>query len=419
MIKCTEYLYKRIGARIRNKRKERHLTQVYFYPAIDTSILSKIENGKAITGKNPYLLNSCQIDSLCHFFKCDAYQLIWGTKEEQENFAKILLLSIMCNGEPTGDREHHQSINPFCYFESTYDLFMWAFEQNGIPAKLKDSIRYAIDQLDAQKKDSEIKIPYDSSKISVDELRNKIDLHFSESYGFFYNKENFDIYTTLDVHYDSAIEKISDSIFHLLLTDYAFTERFADYAPRAILNQDTVKSFMSTKNRTNENEIHNEKFFNSRIEEFLIHPSHFIGIAIDKKILNYCYFVGAFNNLWEKHKETFMNYFNKKIFSNSDIIENGLKKFKNTDFYAILTSDELFQLCNNTKTLEEYMSSESILAKNFFRISVQEAVSRHEIYNQYEKVYRKLNNNTTDLWEYLSNSKNATKNCAQLVLQEK
>lgn len=101
-----KYLYKNIGTRIKQYRKERKETQKEFIDAFmlsDVSLLSRIENGKIDKRQNPHLLPKSFIEYIQNLHNENSRnislkEMIWGTESEQEQLVQIFLLYTLMNG---------------------------------------------------------------------------------------------------------------------------------------------------------------------------------------------------------------------------------------------------------------------------------------------------------------------------------
>ena len=96
----TQLLYPMIGSRIRQRRKDmgKSLMDISADMGIDYTLLSRIERG-LISTKNPYLLSAMQITAISGQFGIEAANLIWGTREEQTTFVKLICAALLLNGK--------------------------------------------------------------------------------------------------------------------------------------------------------------------------------------------------------------------------------------------------------------------------------------------------------------------------------
>ncbi|MHC9535429.1 helix-turn-helix domain-containing protein [Enterococcus faecalis] len=112
MIHFQHYLYRHIGKRIRKYRIAsgknsiekfaNNMNDTYALP-IDRVLLSNIENGKAIPGKNKYLFSQNLLDGFCTVLKTTREQLIFGDIDQKEQLIKLILLSLLMNGDKVAD----------------------------------------------------------------------------------------------------------------------------------------------------------------------------------------------------------------------------------------------------------------------------------------------------------------------------
>ena len=416
MLNYTNALYRIIGNRIKKIRKAKHLSQTKIDMnreiAISTSILSRAESGNAQIGRNPYLLNASHIDTLCKLFKITSYELIWGTLEEQEDFVKFLLLSILLNGN---------TFNPFVYFDSSLELYKWLYTQKGISEELTVYLYCAIDvysQNPKAPKPTKIKPKScleinqkEYPEIKLSELKERVDSYLIETYSFFYSEKNFEYYKLLieekekphiKPQFDKDLLPLSNVLFKDLMHDYDFVVNFVNYA---------------TPSHFTENKIDDD------IEQLLVNPSKFILNALDYKENGYILFIKAFNSMWERRKDMLMLFFTQKLFTNPTLEESGLKKFSNSYFDELIKSDELYQFCNTADIIEEYTDPKTILAKNYFQQFIQSRIQGNIISHQENTIIEEYSNNAEytnrwNFWKYISKSMLNTKKCAEIVLKD-
>ncbi len=176
----TSMLYRIIGRRFRERRKKAKMTQADFIQTLDTTIVSKIENGKAEKKRNPNFLNNVKIQDICAFEELDItpYELIWGTEEEKTELVKIWTLSVLLNS----------CKNPFkdCTFEQ-WLVDEWIYD----PERKKDNIPLMV-----------------------------------ENYGFFISPERYGLYGLLKTEFDNDYQRISNLILKQLMLNYQFSKKF-------------------------------------------------------------------------------------------------------------------------------------------------------------------------------------------------
>lgn len=361
----TAYLYPRIGKRIKGMRKKTGCTLDEFVSNesreddscwMDKSILSRIENGVTEKRKNPYLLSSAHIGSLAEKFNITKEELVWGDREEQKQFAKIIIVSILCNSS---------NLNPFCCYDSYEELFNYANKQEELTEELSIYLPNAEDlpYLTKEKISDTTQItPAGYPTVTAEELKKKVDIFFENKYGFFYSRENHDAYDILKNEYHKELKTLSNLLFNLILHDYRFANGFARRAVALI-----QKRYLE------------EDKFIEKMTDFYASPSQYINLAINNKEKEYNDFAIAFIHLWERKEKDFMAFFDKHIFKNKKV-EGGLKYFRNEDFMSIIMSDELFRLCETALIMEEFTEPEAVLSKNiiqnFYQLEVQKYITK-------------------------------------------
>lgn len=315
-------LYKLIGARVRdyrlkNKEGKKPKKGLHRWSQvnidIDTSILSRIENGKADKRKNPYFLNGTQIGTLCDAFKISEAELIWGKEEEKKSFIKLCIISILINDN-----------NP-AFFDGTFEEWVkeeWSY--NPIEQKKLSNLA-AIDQ---------------------------------KQFDFFINKENSTLYSLLDVSFEKDYEMLSNIMLHTLVQDSNFSERFFDH----LINY--------TNNVSNE-----ENSIEALLRNFITYQGSYALLILDRGGIDYHRFIKAFNKFWEALESDFMQYFDKKLFSiDIKFSDVGLKPLSNQFFHEIFRSQEFIELNKQTLLLSEYIEKDSIISSLKMRFKMMHAI---------------------------------------------
>jgi len=398
----TKMLYKYIGTRIKNLRKETTIRDYNNNPVkatldnieIDNAMLSRIQNGIASKRKNPYLINVTQMKILAELFNLSIEDLIWGDYKERESFIKVTLLAIMINGK---EYKKGSIINPFIYFDSSNELYQWVLTQSFFPETVLPSCRFYLTNNN--------KIEWNRVKgiIPQDALRIKIEKILSEKYPFFSNKEYYELYDLIASDHDDELSHCADILIKMLLRDFSFTKSFTRKATNKILNESdenlaNIFCFEPVEIKTN-------------TEQLLLHPSTFILEAMDYKQYDYCLFMDAFEKLWKIHKTRFMNFFNNNIFKKPILLEKGLKAFQNKDFDVLYKSQDFDDLLSFTSVYDNYINAESLLANNYFTLSVQFALQ--------EKAIQSFPDYNSKLLKLLSSQILATDKTASSFLNKK
>lgn len=312
MLDFTTLLYKNIGMRIKELRNKNHLLQTAIY-YIDTSILSKIENGKAIKSKNPYFLNSSQIKVLCDTFQITPSELIWGNEAEKKDFIKMIVIAILLNDE--ANAFHESSLTQWIEKEWDYS-----------PAK----------QEQAKKNFAETE----------------------RNFGFFVNSKNYSLYELLNPMFDENYEQLSNLILKQLIQDYNFSRHF----------------FFHLINYTNNAEKSPDKL-KKLLENFIINKGSYALFILDKKGIDYPEFVLAFNKYWKRVECEYLQFFEKNFFIGDDeLLQKGLKDIQNIRMNEIITSSDFIDLNKKLSLLEEYTNEEAILSSLNIRFTLISAL---------------------------------------------
>lgn len=395
MLNYTDLLYSNIANRIKAYRNAiANKTQLKFCThtlcgEIDVSTLSRIENVKIDKNRNPYLLSKGNIKTFCKYIKTPKKvtptELIWGTEQERENFIKIILLSLIMNGDKLVEEE----INPFFYSEDYSDLFHWAYKQricqddafkeyiSTACAVIDENIPYN-DNTTVSLVDENIPYndnitpsliePHDS--ITFKDLLNKTLAYFNKEYKFFFNQDNFYAYEKLKNGYDKRYEEISNLLLKRVLREPIFAQSF----------------YHRLVNKLSYGKEKNEEGFKKNLDDFILGKGTYGLLALDCVIEDlpndYYRFVNAFNIFWEQNKKELMKFFNKHIFENKNLEQSGLKTFDNKFFRKLLTSDEFVKLNRKVDELNKHHDRNSILSNYFFESAIQEALARNDMEKQ-------------------------------------
>lgn len=391
----TAYLYPRIGKRIKGMRKKTGCTLEKFVAIesskdgktwMDKSILSRIENGVTEKRKNPYLLSAAHIKDLSDEFGITKKKLVWGDRKEQKQFAKIIVVSVLCNAS---------DINPFCYYDSYEEVFDWANKQKELSEELSVYLPCAVELPDITKEkiaDTTQITPAGYPTVTAEELKQKVDVFFESKYGFFYSKENHGSYDILKNGYYEELKTLSNLLFNIMLHDYRFADGFVKRAVMLI----------------QERYLETDKFI-EKMTELYASPSQYINVAMDNKENEYSDFAIAFNHLWERKEKDFMAFFDKHIFKNKKV-EGGLRYFRNEDFMSMILSDEFFQLCETALIMEEFTEQEAVLSKNIIQNFYQYQTQKYIVYQNSKR--GKVREGDSNVIDYLTENIGITRECA-------
>lgn len=330
MLNFTGLLYDGIGSRVKAMRKRRKETQEQFclhtlQNQINLSALSRIENGKNDKHKNPYLLSSSQIEILCECEKIKPSELIWGTDDEKESLIKMLILALLMNSD---------KINPF----EDKELEEWSAFEIKVNSSWENDMR---------------------NKLSPDEVAQ----YLNDKYGYFINSTNARHYEILNNHFEPAYEKSSNLILKLLLTDYKFSSNFIFHVIRYTGNTADIDQETDP--------------IKALIRNFVTNKGEYSINLLDNKTKDYSLFIIAFEKFWRRYKDTYLEHFDKTLFSLIDDtgkIRNDLKHVQNSDFHSVFTDDAFIQLNEELLLLSDYEDSDSILASMNYRLELQMAM---------------------------------------------
>lgn len=332
MLNFTQLLYKNIANRIKVYMQEHNMSQVTLSACtgIDSSAISKILKSKTSEKKNPYLLSSSQIEEFSNQMKISPYELIWGTREEQEEFIKLIIIALLMN-----DGE----INPF----ETKPFEEWLRLEILVNSKFEEEKR---------------------NTISTEETTS----YLNKKYGYFVNNSNSEKYDLIKNQFDYEYEKISNIILKLLLGDYEFSSKFIDHLINYNNNLDSIRACNEKIN------INHYESIRLLIEDFITNKGAYGNIVIDNKSNSYYLFISAFNKFWDRVKDKYIKFFKDNLFSiiSCDPNEkNSMKKLKNNDIHKIVKSQSFIQLNEELLLLSEYDNEDFILSNMNLRLQLQ------------------------------------------------
>ena len=334
MLNIESVIYKSIGRRIKSFRKETaQLTQKefvaklqssYFY--IDESRLSYIENGKSKKNSASFLTTS-QLFNLSSLMKFDLRELILGNKLEEESLIKFVLLGIVMNGD-----KHYKTgeiINPIINIgESVKDKLSF----------LKTSLLHIENEELFNEVNAFLYKRDHLSQKTKEDLVNECIEWYRVNFGWFVDDETYLIMDDLIVHYDENLEIQSNLIINIMLGNPKFAYDFLS----------GVFTISKLKNGLEDN-----------FDKLISYRGAFGGVAIDWKEIGYHDFINAFNQMWEQHKNEFINYFDTKLF-NGDFEEVGLSNLSNKKLDTLIKSPNFYNLLN-TLLNKSRVSPESMI----------------------------------------------------------
>lgn len=355
MLQYRNYVFKNIGSRIKEARKIKKETQeefsnnlIQYYINMDRWRLSSIEKGKAVKRNNPHLLAKDHINGISEYMGCKPKELVFGKKEERNNFVKLVLLGIIMNG----DKHYYTNeiINPFIDIkkadEDTEEFFRLA-ELNIID----ESLIKQLEELYVKKNDSNY---LEISELLINDCIN----YYKEYYEFFSEPTYYqNMKYLLPNIFSKELEISANLLVSLLFSNSKFAVEFMD----GRFNSDKISL------KTNENFIN-----------LIENKGQFGGFAIDWKEMGYPVFTKAFNEMWERNGDLFITYFENNLF-NIDIEETGLKHLDDENFHSLITASDfqniLYKLLNeeryNIKTMIGHKIAGNYLEKYIIAAEVE------------------------------------------------
>lgn len=381
-------LYKNIGTRIKQYRKERKETQKEFvaeFMLSDVSLLSKIENGKIDDRQNPHLLPKSFIENTQNLHNENSRnislkEMIWGTESEQEQLVQIFLLYTLMNGSKDSEGN---LLNPFFYTNDYEELFLWAKRQKPISQDLLSYLCTAcaiIEKESPIKPDQKYILPAKTPElssdkdtptaesISINELMSSVREYFADSFGFFFQKESYDIYELLNEknEFSKERERISNLLLKSILNEPIFAQSFLRRLSNFIWNMPQLRPDKPEQIKYD-------------INKFIMNKGNYGEIVLDYKEGDYYLFINAFQKFWEKKKSMYMSYFNKVLFNEELYLKNGLK-FLNVEYIRNqLCSSEFITLNEQSGYLDMYYEEEAIISTYYQQLTLQELFLRNQI----------------------------------------
>lgn len=345
MIKLQRYLYKNIGKRIRIYRKKIGTDSIENFAenmkedynlSIDRVLLSNIENGKAIAGKNKYLFSASLLEGFCNMMAVTRDELIFGDTEQKEQLIKLILLSLLMNGDKAID-DDNKTLIPFIETSDSIEHYM------------TNDRHYILDQL------------FYSNRIdtsSTDEyplsLEN-IEQFLSKNYPFFSNSQFRESYLLLTSEKQQDFTKLSNLLLKLLFGSLDFATDFIERFRLLYQNQDLLVS---------------------EAQIFLQNRGCYGSLATDWTNSNFYLFVDAFNSFWTRHKQDIMTYFEENLFdlNNKNFNQNRIMWHLTDEYFnELITSKDFETLLENLLTTDEY-SEQTMIGHNHVRSVIQSAL---------------------------------------------
>lgn len=323
-MKYTDLFHKLIGMRIKNYRKIYKIKQSDI--EIDSSAISKIENGRIDPKKNPNFLCGGHMVQLLDIIPVSPTALIWGKKEDKEFFLKLVTLAILLND---GIKDKHgNDISPF--YNVTFEAWVHK-EWEYVPMKIEQTLQ------------------------NLEESQDK--------YGFFINEKTYNLYSLLEPEFSEEYESISNLMLQTLNHDYEYSKLFY----RHLINYTNNTSSADNK-------------IESLLENLVLRKGTYAPFILDKNGIDYPIFICAFNKFWDKVKESYLNYFEQQICSYDDsyLKTNGLKYFNNDFFKHIFTSPDFMYLNQRISIFSEYIDSEAALSSLNMRLEIISAIQENK-----------------------------------------
>lgn len=399
-------LYQAIGRRIKQYRKSLGYTQEEFveeFQLSGVSLLSKIENGK-VSDRNPHLLPKSFMPYIKECYdknnnKISPRELIWGTSEEQERLVQILLLSILMNDSTNNEGK---LINPFFYSDNYKELFPWAKCQKPISQDLLSYLCTAcaiIEEKPPINPDQKCILPaktigHSSDKdtttkesISINELMSSVQEYFKETYGFFFDKNSYDMYEMLQYEHDKETEQISNMLLKSILNELNFAQSFIMRLSNTFWNKPWLNP-------------DNSYTLQSDIDNFIAKRGNYGELILDYKQTDYYLFINAFHIFWKKKKKMYMQYFEKNLFDEKFYIE-GLGKLTSEHIKTICEKQGLKDLIQLIENLDMYYEEDAIISNYYQQLTLQELPLR-------AKMLTGLNEYDTSFYNYIKDMKEIT-----------
>lgn len=350
MIHFQHYLYRHIGKRIRKYRIAsgknsiekfaNNMNDTYALP-IDRVLLSNIENGKAIPGKNKYLFSPNLLDGFCTVLKTTREQLIFGDIDQKEQLIKLILLSLLMNGDKVADDtaidDDNKALIPFIETGDSIEHYM------------TNDRHYILDQLFYSKRIEPSSI--DEYPLSLE----NIEQFLSENYPFFSNSQFRESYLLLTTEKKQDFTKLSNLLLKLLFGSLDFATDFIERFRLLYQNQDLLVS---------------------EAQIFLQNRGCYGSLATDWINSNFYLFVDAFNSFWTRHKQDIMTYFEENLFdlNNKNFNQNRIMWHLTDEYFnELITSKDFETLLENLLTNDEY-SEQTMIGHNHVRSVIQSAL---------------------------------------------
>lgn len=346
MIQFQRYLYKKIGYRVKTYRTNNtsesvsslatKLSADYGF-SIDRPLLSNIENGTAIAGKNRYLFSTGLLEGFCTIMEITREQLIFGNTKEKEQLIKLTLLTLLMNGDTTIDDS--KTLIPFIEISDSIEHFM------------TNDKHYILDQLFHSRKSDTFIGSENIKSLSLEDVTQFL----SANYPFFSDESSRKDYLLLTTDNNPKFVKLSNLLIKLLFGSLDFATDFIERFRLFYQNQDILIS---------------------EAQAFLQNKGVYGSLSTDWTNSNFYLFVNAFNNFWARHKKEIMAYFEEELFdlkNESFRKDNIMWNLTDEFFHELITSKDFEMLLENLLITDEY-SKHTMIGHNYVRNVLQSAL---------------------------------------------
>lgn len=340
MLNYKELMASKIGKRIDRfasnleQDSEKFLADLYEKEYVDLTKndFSRIKNA-SYNGNRKFILSNERIEAFCNYFRVEPAKLIWGTEEEREDFAKMVLLGLMSNGDI--DYSTGKELNPFLETEWNKDDFGQE-ARNPVFDELsdvetffhnKENYEYYEILIGKPDKDSMRRL-FDYGNIFEKSYMQKHSLVLSRDFNTY--KGNYEYQDFLSTKFNDLYSKISELLCKRL-------DMYAKCYHNFHLVQIQIQIDMEIEEHQKSiDEVKNKTY------------QYFAGLIGYKKCRYYYFTNVIFPGFWQHYKDEYMAFFDEYIFCvNDDFTTNGIRKFKNQHFDSQFLSAKFIELNRN------------------------------------------------------------------------
>ena len=360
-----------IGDRIKKFRKSQGLTQEDFCEryenkvSIDKYRLSALENGRREINKNPHFLTAEYKKFFSELMNIDIKTFVFGNNEEKRQLIKLILLNILMNGTTNSSHRNDPKVEQIPIFEFNNDLEFFRLSHLNLDnEELKDMAFNTYSNMIDGKKYGERELEKRKHQI-IKELQSYDD--------FFYNQDNFRYYKRL-MDGRQCFSKQSSILLKCLFGNFEFAYEF-------------LTTIQNLENFHLAGLLLRERRQSYYIDNHLRGDGSFGSKATDWKEIGYRIFITSFNEFYQQHAATFLEFFEESVF------QSRYHAVTNERINSLIQGDRFLSVLNEIYENDQYLPNR-MLGHNFSRSMIQKLALVEERSKRLAKKGNNLENKT-------------------------